>query len=163
MKTIYLLRHADALPKTCYQKDIERKLSETGKTEAKLIAQQLLKEDIMFDSIISSSATRTKETISIIQKHLNFIDSKLTFVDSAYNSSTKNLIDIVNTFNSSINSVLLIGHNPSISLLANYLTDNEIYHFPTCGIIRIDLDIDNWKEIIKGVGLEKFFFYPEMF
>ena len=55
-----------------------------------------------------------------------------------------------------------VNFNPSITQLANYLTDNDIYYIPTCGVVKIELEIDSWNEIIQGIGFQKFFIYPKM-
>ena len=55
---------------------------------------------------------------------------------------------------------MLIGHNPGLLLLAEYLTTFTHGSIPTCGVVGIELMIDDWKDIHKDCGKLLFFEMP---
>jgi hypothetical protein len=34
---------------------------------------------------------------------------------------------------------------------------------PTCAVMKIELEIEHWKETTKGIGTQKYFIYPKAF
>jgi len=163
MKTTYLIRHAKSSWENPTLSDFNRPLNERGKANAPLMGKKLAEEKTVIDCLISSPAKRTTKTSLLICKELNYPHEKIIFDERIYESSLIDLIMVVNEIPNQFNNVALIGHNPAISQLFNYLTDEDLHHFPTCGIGKIELEIDQWSEIIKGIGRKIFFIYPKMF
>jgi phosphohistidine phosphatase len=163
MKTIYLIRHAKSSWKEPNQLDIERPLNNRGKNDAPFIGKKLKDLEVNLEFIVCSPANRTRQTVSLLCEQLNYPINTVKFDKNIYEAPLTNLIQAVNKIPTQFNEVALIGHNPSITYLANYLTDNYIDNIPTCGVVKIELEIDNWNEVIKGIGLQKFFIYPKMF
>jgi phosphohistidine phosphatase len=56
---------------------------------------------------------------------------------------------------------MLFGHNPGLTMLANYLTNESVENIPTCGVFCIDFEINSWKEVGQGSGKMVFFEYPK--
>ncbi len=159
MKTLYLIRHANSPYQT---NDFERPLSDIGKQEAKLMAKKLKEFNTNPDLLISSNAQRTTTTVNIISKILE-CSNKINFEPKAYNPPINKLVEIINNISKKHNNVFLISHNPAISLLADYLTNENVGGMPPCGIVKINLEIENWNEITQGCGTKDFFIYPSMF
>jgi phosphohistidine phosphatase len=61
----------------------------------------------------------------------------------------------------SYQQVMLFGHNPGFTELAEYLTNQRFDNIPTCGIVCMDFDITSWKEVAEGKGDVVFFDYPK--
>ena len=56
--------------------------------------------------------------------------------------------------------VMVVGHNPEVTMLAGYLTGSEIDSLPTCGIFCVDFDVTSWEEVTGGRGVFVFLHYP---
>jgi len=156
MKSLYLIRHANS---PFINPDHERPLDELGEQEALYMSIKLKTLNTNPDLIISSSAKRTVTTSLIISETLNCKDLIL-INQEAYNASFHQLNDIVCNINDTHKNVFLISHNPGISSLVNFLTDDNFNQMPPCGIAKINFEIDNWQEIIKGSGNLKWFITP---
>lgn len=115
------------------------------------------------DLIIASPAKRALQTVKTICKEINYKESAIKFDESVYHSSYQNLNKIINDLDNNINSIALVGHNPGLTNFSNYLTNNYIDNIVTCGIVKIEFDIDNWNEIIEGLGTKVFYIYPKMY
>ena len=61
-----------------------------------------------------------------------------------------------------IESVLLFGHNPSLTLFVDRYSNFNIDNIPTAGVVALELD-GGWSDI-KAYSLKKIFYiYPKMF
>lgn len=163
MKTIYLIRHAKSSWDNPALSDFNRMLNARGRLNAPFMGKKMVEENATIDCFIGSPAKRTTETSFLICSELNYDLEKIIFDNRIYEASLVDLIKVVNEIPNQLNSVAIVGHNPAINQLFNYLTDDDLQHFPTCGIGKIELEIDQWSEIIKGIGRKIFFIYPKMF
>ena len=161
MKTLYIIRHANSKSNNLEQNDFERTLDKVGLKEATFMAQKLKELDVAPDYIICSPSIRTTTTLELLCPEINYPLREVLFDQSIYEATLPILISIINSLPNTKNEIALIGHNPSITGLANYLTDNYISCMTTCCIIKIELEIDNWNEIIAGIGIQKFFIHPQ--
>jgi phosphohistidine phosphatase len=151
MRIIYLIRHAESGWENT-SSDFERVLTPKGTTDAKKLSKNC---SFTTDIIIASPATRTTETATIFAEALNYKINEIDFEINIYEAPLQNLINKINQIDSKTKTAVLVGHNPGITLLANYLTNEQLNAIVPCTIVKIELEIDNWNEIIQGVGLIK--------
>lgn len=151
-KTLYLLRHARAADRLSGQKDIERELDSIGLQNSTRMGMNFSNKTLQFDMIISSPAERAKQTASLIAEQMKYNTDKIHYNDEIYEASVRTLLQVVNRFKDEWNNVLLVGHNPSISYLAEYLTRSELGDMTTCGVARIEFDLESWAEVSEGNG-----------
>lgn len=161
-KTLYLLRHARAMDKLADQKDIERELDSIGLQNSTRMGINFSNKSLQFDIIISSPAQRAKQTASLVAEQIKYNTDKIHFNDEIYEASTRTLLQVVNRLKDEWNNVLLVGHNPSVSYLAEYLTRSELGDMTTCGVVRIEFDVDSWSEISEGTGDLINYEYPDL-
>lgn len=162
MKCIYLIRHAKSDWNNNLA-DFERPLNKRGKKDAPFMGIKLNELNPQLDLILASPAQRALSTAKGISKALNYNFDNIKFEETIYHSSYDNLNGIINNLDNSINNVALVGHNPGLTNFSNYLTNNYIDNIVTCGIVKIELDINNWNEIIEGIGSKIFYIYPKMY
>lgn len=163
MKTVYLIRHAKSDWNTSAQTDFERPLNKRGKNDAPLIAEQLNQLDFKVDTMYISPAKRTTETTELIYRSLNNKPNNTKLINKLYHASLEDLSGLINDLSEAENSIAIVTHNPGITYFSNYLTDYYIDNIVTCGVVRIDLEIDSWQEVVKGIGTKKYYIYPKMF
>ena len=154
---LHLLRHAKTDQNSSTGKDFDRKLLKKGKDQSTEMGKYLKEQNFNPSKIICSTAARTRETITLIQKEHKFI-SKIEYVDEIYLAEKDKLFSIVsNIFGSE--DVFIIGHNNGLSDLASYLMDDFI-DLSTCDFVTIQFNIENWNEISKGLGVVIERFHP---
>jgi len=163
MKTLYLIRHAKSDWNNPELTDFERTLNKRGLKEVPFMAEKLNELAFNPDHIICSSSKRTRTTAKLICKEINYPLNDVCFDPSIYEASLTTLIAIINLLPNNKDEIAIIGHNPSITNLSNYLTNDHIANMPTCSIVKIELEIDNWNEIVREIGIQKFFIYPKSF
>lgn len=163
MKTIYLIRHAKSDWNNPNLTDYNRSLNKRGQYDAPFMGSKLAELNPSIDLIIASPAKRVVETIKFLTKEIGYDYDKIDFNKSIYNSSYLNLNEITNNIDNNINCVALVGHNPGLTNFSNYLTNNFIDNIVTCGIVKIELEIESWIEIVEGIGSKVFYIYPKMY
>jgi len=161
VKTLYLHRHAKSDWGDKDLSDFERPLNKRGKKDAPAMGRHLAeKRNAKPELIISSPAKRAIKTAKAIAKELNCPKEKIRQELKIYEASVDDLLDIINGINDSYNSAMIFGHNPGFTYLAAQISDADIDNIPTCGVCRIDFDIDSWKEVKTRTGKIVFFDYP---
>lgn len=155
MKTFYLIRHAESDVLNSVS-DFDRPLNNKGLSDAALVSEKVFKENFKPTLIYCSPAQRTETTSTYFIKN-----SICVFDDKIYEASLQDLKSLISSFPNKHQEIALIGHNPSISFLANYLTGNNIKAATPCTVIKINFDIENWAEITEGSGTQEFYISPE--
>lgn len=144
MKKIYILRHAKSSWDNPVLADFDRPLNERGSRTADFMGELIHKSDFQPELILSSPATRAKETANIIKKTAR-LQSEIKFEENIYEASPQTLLKIISDLNENLQSVMLVGHNPGLEGLIKILT-GESHSMPTAGLAIVDLNVVKWKE-----------------
>tara|TARA_Y100000782_G_C10185078_1_gene266033 strand:+ start:1974 stop:2477 length:504 start_codon:yes stop_codon:yes gene_type:complete len=163
MKRVYLVRHAKSSREDSRLNDFERPLNERGESDAALMAEVLKKRKIHPDKIICSSSKRTLQTAHIFAKILGYKKEDIRVTDKLYLTPTKDYIKKIQQLNPDFESVLIIGHNPSLTELANDLSGSFIDNIPTCGIVSILYKDDGWGAVGRLHGKMSNFDFPKKY
>ena len=163
MKTLFLVRHAKSSWGDKNITDFERGLNDRGKKDAPFMAEILKEKKIKIDLILSSPATRALTTAKIFAKEFGISEKRITADKNIYEANRKELLKILQEIADSVNHLMLLGHNPGLTYLSNYLCDFETDNIPTCGIICMQLDFDSWKYLGNKSCSFNFFEYPKKY
>ena len=160
-KKLILVRHAKAVKDVPGLKDFDRPLNDKGSQDAPRMGKQLFDRGIKPDAWISSPSERTKMTAELFGEQFKIELDTIIYNENIFEGSARILLNVINEFNDLWNTVILFGHNPGISYLAEFLTKAEIGDMPTSGIVSVDFDINSWKEVSGSMGKLDFFVYPQ--
>lgn len=159
MKTLYFLRHAES-ESLQGVKDFDRPLNVSGHRIAPKMGYEIFKMEEIPGVIYSSPALRTKQTVSYICEGIKYEEEAIIFNDEIYEASTRTLLKVINELPDNSDSVMIVGHNPGISYLSEYLTGEIIGNVPPCGVVKIIFSLDSWAEISKSTGMLKWAITP---
>jgi len=150
MKYLYILRHA----KTSWDSvtDFTRQLDTRGKTQAKQLGKYLKQRDIQFDAIYTSSATRAILTTQIVAEEIEYKETHIEEHLALYEAKVIDLLNFVQALPTSKNTVLIVGHNNTVSNFCNYILKEPIGDIPTCGLVAIRFSVTTWAEVDKQIG-----------
>ena len=160
MKTLYLVRHARAIPSDAGVNDFKRSLSKRGRNDAQAMSKRLCKKGIYLDLLISSPADRALETAHIFAERFDYPIQKVLLRDEIYDEEEETLREIIKELDDSFSRVMLFGHEPALSQAANFLLQNSDIALCTTGVVGISLDIPSWKDIAEGTGTLLLFDFP---
>ena len=161
MKTLYLVRHAKSSWKYPKLDDFERPLNKRGRKSAPLMGEVLKELNVSPDLIISSPASRAATTARIMAAKIDYPLENIRYSESIYEFSEGALIQVVKHIDDEVVEAMIVGHNPALNAIANYLGDQSVSNIPTAGIYCLDLDIASWSNIHENCGKFKFFEYPK--
>lgn len=142
--------------------DIDRPLNKRGKRDAPFMGKILAEKGIKPDLIISSPAKRAKRTALAIAEEIGYPESKIEYDENIYESSSRELLEIVQSIDEKHNTVMIFGHNPGFTMLHNYLCTHYIDNIPTSGIVGLEFN-SGWNEISKNSATFLFFEYPKLY
>ncbi|HAC70737.1 MAG TPA: phosphohistidine phosphatase [Arcobacter skirrowii] len=162
MRELILIRHAKSDWSNPLLDDFERPLNKRGSKNAPFMAKILKKEIQKPDLIISSPSFRTKLTLEYFLKKFEY-KGEVIFEKSIYEAPFENLLKVIKNVDDKYKTIFLIGHNPGLNDLANFLLGSFEDNIPTSGVLKIDFDTNSWKNISKDNSKLIFFKYPKMF
>jgi len=158
LKKLILIRHAKSSWEFNVQ-DIERPLSNRGKSDAKLMSIILKDLNIDVDHIYSSNSKRTLQTSQIFVKNLELQNVPTNENERLYDFSGEKVESFIRAIPSNLNTVIIFTHNNTCTnLLEKFAGLNK--HVPTCGILIFDFDVSLWDEIESG---KCDFYFPKQF
>ncbi len=164
MKKLYLIRHAKSSWNDLNLDDFDRPLNKRGKHDAKLMGERLKSKKIKPDLIIASPAKRASITANVIAKKIDYELEKIDYQETIYEASLYNLLSILKSIDNKNDVVFLIGHNPSLNSLLNYLVEShDIENIVTTGMVEIKLDVERWGEIDEDSGEIVLFEFPKKY
>ncbi len=162
MKTLYFFRHAKSSWEEAGQSDFDRPLLETGIKRTKKVIHYLEKRGITADLIISSPAVRALETAKLVAAGIGYPADKIVIEKKIYDGYYTKILEIIYGTPNEIGSLMIFGHNPTITLLANQFVRPEIEMIPTSGVACITFMTSKWEEISGTDHETEFVLYPKM-
>ncbi len=160
MKTLYLLRHAKSSWDDPNLWDFDRPLNERGRNAAPFMADLMARRGHQPTILLCSPAERAKQTAQIVQDRAG-IGAEIELDDRIYEASPQGLRQVVSELDDSIESALLVGHNPGIEGFIRYLT-GAVEAMPTSALAVIDLNIDSWRSLNDACGMLRTVYRPKV-
>ena len=166
MKTLLLMRHAKSSWKESNIPDHDRPLNRRGKHDAPLMGKLLRDQKMNLDLIISSTALRAETTASLIAKAIRY-KGKIILDKSIYNAEPMDLLTLLSNSSDEYNSILLVGHNPTMEETVQMITNSPELTMATSAIAHLTLSIDTWTDLKEkqtfSSKLENFWTPKELF
>jgi phosphohistidine phosphatase len=147
MKILYLMRHAKSSWKDPDLSDHRRPLNKRGKKNAPEMGRRLKKQGAIPDVIVSSDARRALDTAAAVAAILDLPADAIHQDDALYHASPDRILDIIQHFTDKWKRVMVVGHNPGFTELANRFVVHPIANMPTAGIVELRFDVRAWRHI----------------
>jgi len=149
MPTLILLRHAKS-DWTMDEDDRERTLAPRGQRAARTMGAFLARVAPP-DLAITSPARRARETLRLAMEA-----GRLTCVvresEQLYGGGVSELVDEVRALDGAIDTVVVVGHEPTWSIAVGALTGGSDVRMPTAAAAAIAFD-DGWSRVGADAGL----------
>jgi phosphohistidine phosphatase len=159
MKSLHLLRHAKSSWDDPVERDFDRPLNGRGHRAARRMGEWLKESGLAFDSVRASPALRIRQTLEGVEAGLG-AKLKPEFDKRIYMASAASLYDLVRETPDSIESLLIVGHNPGLEDLLLLATEGETSalraeaerKYPTATFASLSLPVSSWAEVTEGGG-----------
>ena len=155
VRSVYVLRHAKSSWETGLP-DHDRPLAPRGRRAAKAIASHLRQEGIEPSLVLCSTARRARETLERIEPALGAADVRIE--RELYGASAGALLERLRAVPDEVDSVMLIGHNPGLQLLALELAASgaELREleakYPTGALLTLAFGGPRWAVLEPGAA-----------
>jgi len=162
MKRVTLFRHAKSSWDNEKLSDHDRPLSARGRRDAPRMGERLAKRGLAPTLLLTSSAVRARQTAKLIAPALTNAKLATRIEPRIYLASPGQLFAILADVEDSVDELVLVGHNPGLTELANrLLPDLALDNLPTAGAVAIDCAMDSWSGIDAGPFTLRFHDYPK--
>jgi len=162
MKTIYIVRHAKSSWGDFDVSDHERTLMPIGIKKTKKVIGFLKRENVSVDLIISSSAVRAFETAKLIADAIGYDSDLIVKNKTLYHAGVDDVYNELFAIDNSINSVMIVAHNPTLTDFVNEFVESPITNLPTTGVVSVSFDVDSWENMVNAKFKVNFVVFPRM-
>ncbi len=158
MKQLHLIRHAKSSLEHPELSDHQRPLNARGRQAAPLAGRAMHAEIEVggreTPQFFVSTAQRARETFDGLTIGWPLLGEQVpNYDDALYTFDGADLIDWIAAADDGLDSIALIGHNPAMIELANFLCATlALPNFPTAGWLWFCFDDDSWGTSVRSSG-----------
>ncbi|PHR57617.1 MAG: phosphohistidine phosphatase [Robiginitomaculum sp.] len=128
LHTLLLIRHAKAAPFGNVPGDHDRPLSDRGRAQTHILANQLNRAGLVPDLALVSTARRTRQTWVGLAEQFNA--AKATFIEKLYLASAEEIDKQIWLAATGVGTLAVVGHNPGMAMAAWTLLEQGTGHEP---------------------------------
>ena len=143
--TLVLVRHAKSDWDDPRLDDHDRPLNERGRRDAPRMARRLAETGFRPGALLSSTAVRARTTAEAFADELG---TDVTLDPELYGASARALFATAAA--TGAGAVLVVAHDPGMSVLAAQLSGDGIAHMPTCAVATFRWDEGDW-DVASGI------------
>lgn len=151
-KKLYLVRHAKTEEGSSEMLDFDRELTSRGMQDATRLGRYYSTKEIIPDVVLSSDATRARATAELIASQMGYELSRIHLNHGIYDASVRTLFQLITQLKDEWESVMIVGHNPVMNYLAEFLSGAEMGHMYTGSVASLEFDVDSWSEVSQNSG-----------
>lgn len=163
MKTVYLLRHAEAEPPRYYDDDRDRELTTQGLRDARHLGRFLAATDQIPDRLITSTAVRARQTANALPEGGSWmVEVPQRASHALYEAESADVLEQIQATGGEARSVLLVGHQPTWGTAVSQFVGAANVSLPAGTCVRIDAEGDTWNEVAFGKGTLRWMIPPQL-
>ena len=125
--------------------DFDRPLTERGERDASVLGGWMVRERMVPDVVLVSTAERAARTWDLVQEALDGAAPEVHAERRLYNADADTVLELVRALGGDAHTVAVVGHEPGLSTLARTLADPDTSdpeelaglgdRFPTAGVV----------------------------
>lgn len=160
MKRVFIVRHAKSDWDNNLS-DFERPLNKRGNNDAPIMAKKINDLGFRPDIIVSSTAKRAITTAKFFATEFDYAHDCIQKEREIYDIGQRFTLKLITELPQTLNSVMIFGHNPDQSHLATLLSNTQIGNMPTCSVVGVEFNSQNWTNLLKATPKLLCFEYPK--
>lgn len=145
MIRLALVRHAKSDWGDSGLDDHDRPLNDRGTQDAPRMAARLRASGFPAEVILSSTALRARTTAEAFGAELEI---PVSLDPELYGAPARKILAIAAA--TGAEAVVVVAHDPGMSVLAARLSDEGIAHMPTCAVATFTWSTDDW-DVATGI------------
>jgi phosphohistidine phosphatase len=161
-RRLTLLRHAKSSWADPGAQDWDRPLNARGEHDAPAVGRHLAALGFRPTLFLTSPAVRARRTAQIVARELGYPAEFLQREPDLYLAAPEAICAVVAREAGSLRDVVVCGHNPGLTDLANRLVGaGALDNLPTCGVFAVRLELRSWAELDAARGELEYFTRPK--
>ena len=160
-RRLFIIRHGKSSWDHEDLEDIDRPLATRGIRNAGEMAERLQALKMVPELLLSSPASRARNTALIMSKSWGVGAENLQITDALYMACQSDIEEVVAGVSAAFMSLAIFGHNPSFTTYANSFLELPLDNLPTAGVVIVTLESENWREIGRKYVKETYVDYPK--
>lgn len=150
MKHLFLIRHAKSSWADDSLSDRARPLNARGQSQLTPLGHALANSGGFSGRVYTSDAERAQATLKGILP-ATFPDERVQVCSQLYTFDFRRLVHWLQACENA-ETVAIVGHNPALLELAQWLLKHPPAQLPTASFMHIRIPTDHWPQITKGKG-----------
>ena len=146
MPELLIMRHAKSEWGVGLASDQERPLAKRGLKDAKRVGKIISKIGAAPDLILSSPAVRARTTAEVAKKAGHW-SAGIEIVPTFYGGSWADVVDGILESGTSVERILVTGHEPTWSDLVSVLTGGSLFAMPTAAVACLSVIGPTWARL----------------
>jgi phosphohistidine phosphatase len=159
-KHLFIVRHGSSPGSNNSISDFDRTLDEQGIHDSQVISERFSGNDNLPNRILTSPAIRALHSATIFARTFNYLISDITIQDEIYLADKNIMLDIIKHTDNKVQSLMIFGHNPTFTDLANHFLNIKIDTIPSSGIVGLKFELESWSNINRVKTISSFFDHP---
>ena len=153
------MRHATADEAERGKRDSDRELSSKGYQDATRLGHHLNERQHIVDLMLVSTAQRACSTAEILVEQMHY-RGRIDYSDELYQASVRSVLSLINQQAEAINRLMVVGHNPTLTYLAEYLTGDPVSSMAPGGLFLLQIPVP-WAEVSQQTATLDAYLDPE--
>lgn len=161
IRRLTLIRHAKSSWDYAELSDFERPLNARGRRDAPAMARRLgtaLERPLR---LVASPALRAITTAHAFAAELGLAHTDIRVEPRIYEATRGTLFGIAQELDDADSHVLLFGHNPGFTELAQLLAPCPFSELPTCGVATLAFEARHWRDLQPHSGTVLRYEFPK--
>jgi len=160
MLRLVLLRHAKSSWDDIRIDDFDRPLAPRGVRNVPEMGRRLAQRGLTIDLVISSTAVRALATARGVAREIGYREDRIREAPELYLASPEEILGVIRAVPAGVDTLMVIGHNPGFTELANRLDDIRIDNMPTAAMLCVEFTATAWADISPAEAQLCWFDYP---
>lgn len=161
MLRLTLLRHGKSSWDDPELEDLERPLAPRGLRDVPEMGRRLAKRGELPGLILSSPALRALSTARAIAREIGYREARIRQEPALYMASPLEILATLQRLGDPPQHLMVVGHNPGLTELANMLDEFHLDNLPTAAILSVEFDASDWGRIEPASARLLWFDYPK--
>jgi len=158
---LLIMRHAKSEWGVGLSSDQERPLAKRGIKDARRMGRAITKIGAPPDLILSSPAVRARTTAETAKKGGRW-DAPIEIVPSFYGGGWADVVDGIRSSGSTVERILVTGHEPTWSDLVSVLTGGSLFAMPTAAVACVSVVGPTWARLGENCAELQWHLTPRM-
>ena len=132
--------------------DHDRDLLPDGIMAAARMGRYLHSIDVNPSLLISSTANRARDTAKAMAEQIGFDFDSIEYDSELFEGGAKAYLAVVNSLPNSVDSAMIVGHNPDVSYFSEFLTHEQIGTLRKGAVVGVAFEDISWAEVSGRMG-----------